>query len=83
MEGVFNSDQIENIKLHDQIYSQRNRYIDILTYDKSRVRLVEGVDLKNSPESDYINACYVNSPLGIKKIIASQGPLPNTVKDFW
>ena len=68
-------------------YQERNRYIDIITYHKSRVKLTNGVDLKQMPEGDYINACYVNSPfvkmnatnknvLGDTKIIASQGPLP-------
>jgi len=69
-----------------RIYGERNRYSDILTYKKSRVHLQRGVVLDQVPESDYINACYVNSPfandqdknMGDKKIIASQGPLPKT-----
>lgn len=66
------------------IFSDRNRYSDILTYHKSRVKLQRGQDVNQIPESDYINACYVNSPFenadgsafGDRKIIASQGPLP-------
>lgn len=55
-----------------------------MTYNKSRVFLKNGADLKVKPESDYINACYVNSPFGADtKIIASQGPLPETTNDFW
>ena len=62
-----------------RIYGERNRYSDILTYKKNRVQLQRGVVLDQVPESDYINACYVNSPfenikekkMGDKKIIAS------------
>jgi len=62
----------------------RNRYVDIITYNKSRVHLSKGVNLNEDPASDYINACYINSPFaGDRKIIASQGPLPNTLDHFW
>jgi protein tyrosine phosphatase len=49
-----------------------------MTYEKTRVRLVAGIGENNTgkPGSEYINACYVNSPVLSKKIIASQGPLP-------
>lgn len=49
----------------------------------------KGVAESKHSEYDYINACYVNSPyppekgFGDKKIIASQGPLPQTVDHFW
>ena len=61
----------------DKIYSDRNRYTDILTYNKSRVHLQKGVAESKRKEYEYINACYVNSPyeaekgMGAKKIIAS------------
>lgn len=62
------------------MYNHRNRYIDIIAYYKTRVKLEKGVNPKVKPEGDYINACYVNSPFslqttgtitGDKKIIAS------------
>nr|XP_033791753.1 receptor-type tyrosine-protein phosphatase alpha-like isoform X2 [Geotrypetes seraphini] len=56
----------------------KNRYINIVPYDHSRVTLHS-----SSPEADYINASYID---GYKKpnfFIACQGPLPNTVDDFW
>jgi protein tyrosine phosphatase len=79
LEQLFETkDVLENLLLDDKgIYSERNRYSDILTYNKSRVKLIRGQVLSEVPESDYINACYVNSPfpgndgLGDKKIIAS------------
>ncbi|KAG5518334.1 hypothetical protein PMAC_003131 [Pneumocystis sp. 'macacae'] len=53
----------------------RNRYYDIVPYDKCRVKLVD-------QENDYINASYVFLPNG-QKYIAAQGPLPSTVPHFW
>ena len=53
------------------MYQDRNRYTDILTFENTRVKLQKGVDLKSRPESDYINACYIDSPFGKKKLIAS------------
>lgn len=45
------------------------------------------VILKDSATGDYINANYVNMPISgtdiVNKYIATQGPLPNTVEDFW
>lgn len=58
----------------------KNRYCDISPYDCTRVTLV------NSSTGDYINANYVNMeiPNGtINRFIATQGPLANTITDFW
>jgi len=51
----------------------RNRYCDIIAYDKTRVKLQAGVGPNNTgkPGKEYINACYINSPVLPKKIIAS------------
>ena len=92
MDQLFNQDDVEKQLLQDTKgdYQQRNRYSDILTYNKSRVKLLRGQH-QGQVDSDYINACYVNSPFenadgsnyGDKKIIASQGPLPQTTDHFW
>ncbi|KAG4305773.1 hypothetical protein PORY_000683 [Pneumocystis oryctolagi] len=53
----------------------RNRYYDIVPYDKCRVKLID-------QENDYINASYIFLPDG-RKYIAAQGPLRSTVSHFW
>ncbi|XP_071952997.1 receptor-type tyrosine-protein phosphatase F-like isoform X1 [Antedon mediterranea] len=58
----------------------KNRYINILAYDHSRVILTE---IEGEPGSDYINACYVDGYDFSNKFIAAQGPKEETVVDFW
>ncbi|XP_067119386.1 tyrosine-protein phosphatase non-receptor type 12-like [Centruroides vittatus] len=58
----------------------KNRYKDILPYDITRVILTEDSEI---PGSDYINANYIKGASNSLEYIASQGPLPNTVVDFW
>jgi tyrosine-protein phosphatase non-receptor type 4 len=57
--------------------TERNRYIDIIPYDHTRVTL--------SGDEDYINANYIQYvDQGIRMdYIATQGPLENTSGDFW
>uniref|UniRef100_A0A8C4Q2L4 protein-tyrosine-phosphatase n=1 Tax=Eptatretus burgeri TaxID=7764 RepID=A0A8C4Q2L4_EPTBU len=58
----------------------KNRYKDIVPYDDSRVCLMVQ---DNEETSDYINASYIAGFSSQKEFIASQGPLPSTVVDFW
>ncbi|KAJ8262057.1 hypothetical protein GJAV_G00161630 [Gymnothorax javanicus] len=59
---------------------KKNRYKDILPFDHSRVK----VSLKTSnQDTDYINANFIKGIDGPEAYIATQGPLPNTVIDFW
>ncbi|XP_032445322.1 tyrosine-protein phosphatase non-receptor type 12 isoform X7 [Xiphophorus hellerii] len=59
---------------------KKNRYKDILPFDHTRVKLT----LKTTnQDTDYINANFIKGVDGPKTYIATQGPLPNTVIDFW
>ncbi|XP_053173955.1 receptor-type tyrosine-protein phosphatase V-like [Scomber japonicus] len=58
----------------------KNRYPYILPYDHCRVRL----SIQNShPHTDYINANYVPGGGTERDFICTQGPLYNTMADFW
>nr|XP_034332814.1 tyrosine-protein phosphatase 10D isoform X2 [Crassostrea gigas] len=58
----------------------KNRYVNILSYDHSRVKLRM---IDDDPCSDYVNANYIIGYTYEREYIASQGPLPGTVNDFW
>ncbi|XP_070848456.1 tyrosine-protein phosphatase non-receptor type 12 isoform X3 [Chaetodon trifascialis] len=59
---------------------KKNRYKDILPFDHSRVKLA----LKTTnQDTDYVNANFIKGMDGPEAYIATQGPLPNTVIDFW
>ncbi|XP_059682102.1 receptor-type tyrosine-protein phosphatase eta [Gavia stellata] len=57
----------------------KNRYNNVLPYDISRVKLSD----QRSATDDYINANYMPGYNSKKSFIAAQGPLPNTIDDFW
>ncbi|XP_077450245.1 tyrosine-protein phosphatase non-receptor type 5 isoform X2 [Stigmatopora argus] len=63
-------------------HGSKNRYKSILPNPHSRVALRTGRN--GDPLTSYINANYVRGYRGDQKaFIATQGPMANTVDDFW
>ncbi|KAJ1956706.1 phosphotyrosine-specific ptp2-like protein, partial [Dispira parvispora] len=68
------------IESHD-----KNRYYNILPFDHNRVPL----HYQNSHSDNellatqYINASFLHSAYSSRRYIATQGPLPGTIDDFW
>uniref|UniRef100_A0A3Q0SEF5 protein-tyrosine-phosphatase n=1 Tax=Amphilophus citrinellus TaxID=61819 RepID=A0A3Q0SEF5_AMPCI len=58
----------------------KNRFTNVLPYDWCRVKLTT---LDPNGTSDYINANYMPGYNSNREYIATQGPLPSTVNDFW
>ncbi|KAI5941566.1 tyrosine-protein phosphatase non-receptor type 18 [Manis javanica] len=59
---------------------RKNRYKDVLPYDQTRVILSL---LHEEGHSDYINGNFIRGTDGSQAYIATQGPLPHTLLDFW
>ncbi|CAL8324769.1 unnamed protein product [Gadus morhua 'NCC'] len=58
----------------------KNRFTNIKPYNNNRVKLLSEPGI---PGSDYINASFISGYLCPNEFIATQGPLPGTVADFW
>ncbi|XP_077837987.1 receptor-type tyrosine-protein phosphatase H isoform X4 [Macaca mulatta] len=84
------ADEYQQLSLVDHSQSQtvasapenngKNRYRNVLPYDWSRVPLKP---IHEEPGSDYINASFIPGLRSPQEFIATQGPLPQTVGDFW
>ncbi|XP_071116767.1 multiple epidermal growth factor-like domains protein 10 [Haliotis cracherodii] len=68
--------------IHDKaltpVNSPKNRFKGIYPYNHSLV-VLKGP----SGSTGYINASFIDGPTRGKQYIATQGPLPHTVVDFW
>ncbi|XP_068609436.1 receptor-type tyrosine-protein phosphatase eta-like, partial [Brachionichthys hirsutus] len=63
-----------------EINRGKNRYPYVLPYDHCRVRL----SIQNSQQhTDYVNANFVPGGCSERDFICTQGPLSNTIADFW
>lgn len=64
---------------------RKNRYKDIFLYEHARVKLskydTQSKDLDSI--TNYINASYIHYPSSNLNYIATQGPLTETIGDFW
>ncbi|XP_022102896.1 receptor-type tyrosine-protein phosphatase epsilon-like [Acanthaster planci] len=59
---------------------QKNRLRQVIPYDRNRVKLER---LTGQEHSNYINASFIDGYEHKKAYVAAQGPLPNTMGDFW
>ncbi|XP_064386168.1 uncharacterized protein LOC135334780 isoform X2 [Halichondria panicea] len=59
-----------------------NRFGNIAVYDDNLI-ILDPIPGQEDCQSHYINACYVDGYKKPKKFIATQGPLPRTLVDFW
>ncbi|KAM7370884.1 hypothetical protein PAMP_010394 [Pampus punctatissimus] len=73
------TEQTRNVALLPE-NKAKNRFTNVLPYDWCRVKLSTS---NHSGTSDYINASYMPGYNSNREYIATQGPLPATVNDFW
>ncbi|GIY59644.1 receptor-type tyrosine-protein phosphatase eta [Caerostris extrusa] len=58
----------------------KNRWVKILAFDHSRVKIQPDAAANRS---NFINANYIPGDSYLLEYIATQGPLANTINDFW
>ncbi|KAF3525114.1 hypothetical protein F2Q69_00051429 [Brassica cretica] len=65
---------------------EKNRYTDVVPFDNNRVVLNPCKDSRSSADG-YVNASLIktssSSSESVSEFIATQGPLPHTIEDFW
>ncbi|XP_066601849.1 receptor-type tyrosine-protein phosphatase kappa isoform X2 [Prorops nasuta] len=62
------------------VNQEKNQNLSCIPYDYNRVVLDK---VRGKPDTDYINASYVDSLLKPNAYIVTQGPMENTVTEFW
>lgn len=78
--GNIKTDSARFITANLPCNKHKNRLVNVLPYESTRVCLqpIRGVE-----GSDYINASFIDGYRYRKAYIATQGPLVDTVDDFW
>ncbi|XP_050457004.1 tyrosine-protein phosphatase 99A isoform X3 [Cataglyphis hispanica] len=61
----------------------KNRYLNILAYDHTRVQLLSCGGGPPKKGQDYVNANYIDGWQKARAYIGTQGPLPPTFDGFW
>lgn len=61
----------------------KNRYLNILAYDHTRVQLLSCGGGPPKKGQDYVNANYIDGWQRTRAYIGTQGPLPPTFDGFW
>ncbi|XP_009105847.1 protein-tyrosine-phosphatase PTP1 [Brassica rapa] len=66
---------------------EKNRYTDVVPFDNNRVVLNPCKDSRSSADG-YVNASLIKTTSSsasesVSEFIATQGPLPHTIEDFW
>ena len=74
------NDNFRFVSANLQVNKFKNRLVNILPFESSRVCLQP---LRGIEGSDYINASFIDGYRYRNAYIATQGPLNETVEDFW
>lgn len=77
LEFILSTLSLKHQLLITKFFLERLRYMDVLCIDSTRVKLRDRTD-----DNDYIHANWVILP-SKRKYICAQGPLEETVEDFW
>ncbi|CAH8619198.1 unnamed protein product [Heterobilharzia americana] len=85
IEQISSTRYISAVHSNLDINKRRNRYPNILAYDRTRVTIQwsHHSQIGNSSGSDYINANFIDGYRKQNAYIATQAPLTNTFDDFW
>ncbi|XP_075676436.1 protein tyrosine phosphatase 99A isoform X4 [Dermatophagoides pteronyssinus] len=76
------ADRLSSEHSHMTENKTKNRYVNIVAYDHTRV-LLKPLPGQKKTGHDYINANYIDGYRKSQAYIGTQGPLPATFDDYW